>query len=501
MNNIALLATRWTMFYQRMMSANFAASFFKLIRFVDEWSLIKRFTYASFIVMLVGMAGIGYWIGEKIEVGVIRESAATTALYMDSFIAPHVQELAVSGMIASDHMEALNHLFSQNNLGQRTISIKIWNYDNTIAYSNIPVLVGRSFPDTEDLVESWGGEVTGEISTLQEAENIEERHLSSEPLLEIYSPVRLNGTDRIIAIAEFYQKVDTLDAEIAAAQRRGWLIVGTTMSVIYLLLVGFVQWAGNRIVQQDLELKMQVKELMRLLAQNKELSGRVRVAAANTAALNESVLRRTGAELHDGPVQEISLALLRLDRAISQNEICIPNIPDNTCNEDLASTQDALQSALSGMRTIAAGLGLPHLDGLTLPEVFFHVVRTHEQRMGTNVILHLQNVPDHADLSTKIASYRFIQEGLKNAYQHAGGKGQSVRITCKAGQLQIEITDQGPGFVIGNLVENGNHLGLIGMRERIESLGGLFTIKSQMDQGTTLIASLPLQNVAGNKNG
>jgi len=501
MNSVALIATRWTMFYQRLKSVRFMAFLLKITSWADEWSLLKRFTYASFIVMLVGMAGIGNWVGEKIKIGVIKESAATTALYMDSFIAPHVQELASSNTIASEHGEALDRLFSENNLGQRTVSIKIWSKENSIIYSNIPALVGRKFPDTKDLVESWDGDVTGEISKLEEAENIEERHLSSEPLLEIYSPVRLNGTDQIIAVAEFYQRVDTLEAEIVAAQRRGWLMVGATMTVIYLILIGFVQWAGNRIMLQDLELKNHVKELTRLLAQNKELASRVRTAAANTTALHENVLRRTSAELHDGPVQEISLALLRLDRAISQNEICIPDTPDNICNEDMSVSQELLQSALAGMRSIAAGLGLPNLESLTLAEAFYHVVRTHEQRTGTKVVLHLQNIPDHAPLSTKIASYRFIQEGLKNAFQHAGGKGQSVKITCKADLLQVEITDQGPGFEVGNLVEYGNHLGLIGIRERIESLGGMFMVKSRPSKGTTLMARLPLQNFSGISNG
>jgi len=58
-------------------------------------------------------------------------------------------------------------------------------------------------------------------------------------LLQIYSPVRLNGTNQIIAVAELYQKVDALQADINTAQWHTWLAVGLAMLLIYLALVAF----------------------------------------------------------------------------------------------------------------------------------------------------------------------------------------------------------------------------------------------------------------------
>jgi signal transduction histidine kinase len=466
----------------------------------SRWSLVQQFTFASLIIMLLGMAGIGRWVGEKIEIGVIKEATAATALYMDSFISPNLQELAQSKSLTPDHMHVLNDLFSKNNLGDRTISIKIWDKDNHVIYSNIPSLIDRVFPDNPDLTSAFNGEVTGEISSLQEAENVEERRLSSDPLLEIYSPVRRNDSNQVIAVAEFYQKIDTLEAEIAAAQTRGWLVVGTSMAVMYLLLVGFVRWISHRIGQQELELEKQVAQLTQLLSHNRELSTRLRHAAANTTALNENLLRRTSAELHDGPVQGISLALLRLDRAMSENEVC-RLVKNSKCTTSLPTVQASLQTALQDLRIIAAGLALPQLDGLTLPEVFSRAVRLHEQRTRTKVTLSMQDIPDQATLPVKITAYRLIQEGLNNAYRHAGGAGQEVQVACKSNQIQIEVLDQGPGFNVGMLNESDKHLGLVGMRQRIESLGGLFMIKSKIRRGTRLIARLPLQAIGENAYG
>lgn len=491
--------TRWILGFQSIKKSRVFVSLANHLNGVSlGWGLVKRFTFASSIIMLLGMAGIGWWVGEHIKTGVVKEATASTALYMDSFIAPNIQELSQSSSISPQHIDALNNLFSANNLGQRTVSIKIWNANHQIIYSNIPSLVGKTFPDTSDQIDSWNGIVTGEISELLEDENVEERRLSTDPLLEIYSPVRLNDTNQVIAVTEFYQKVDTLELEILAAQRQGWLVVGATMLGIYLLLIGFVQWANNRITEQEAALRNQVLQLTQLLSHNKELSGHVRQAAANNAAINESILRRISAELHDGPVQEIGLALLRLDQAIDQNETCQLINPNNKCNDELISVQTTLQNAMQEMRAIAASLGLPQLDDFSLSDVFVHVVRAHEQRTKTIVTLNMENLPEQVALPVKIAAYRFIQEGLNNAYRHANGKEQEVLATCTLNQLEIKVSDSGPGFDARQPNEWEEQLGLAGMRERIESLGGRFSIVSGLNKGVQLIARLSLNTIRSN---
>lgn len=498
--SIANFMARWTRVFKSMKKSRFLVFLVYKANFADDWGLVKRFTFASLVVMLIGIAGIGWWVGEKIKTGVIKEATTTTALYMDSFIAPNLQELSQSDSITPEHFEALNNLFSENNLGQQTVTVKVWNSDYRVIYSNNPLLVGKVFPATDDLVAAWGGAVTGEISSLQEAENIEERRASYSQLIEIYSPVRLNDTNKMIAVVEFYQTAGPLEDKIIAAQRRSWLIVGMTMTAIYLLLVGFVQWANNTIEQQESVLKNQVTQLTQLLSQNSELNKRVRRAAANTTALNESLLRRISAELHDGPVQEISLALLRLDSAMSENEIC-RLVRNSKCSDNLPIIQTALQTALQEMRAIAASLGLPQLDNPSLPEILARVVRSHEKRTGTKVTLIMGDLPEQTSLPIKITVYRLIQEGLNNAYRHAGGAGQEVRVNYKSNQIQVEVSDQGPGFDIKPSIEWDEQLGLAGIRERVESLGGLFTIESKTNEGTKLSARLFLQNIGDNLYG
>ncbi len=466
----------------------------RLANFATRWSLVQRFRLASLFIMILGTVVIGAWVGEQIKINVINESATTTALYMDSFITPNLQGLATSDSLTPENFSNLSNVLSKTDLGRQIVTIKVWGKDNRVLYSNSSSLVGRTFPSAEDLEKARKGEIVAAISTLQEDENVEERRLYKS-LLEIYIPIRLNGTDQIIAVAEFYKKVDSLESDIAAAQRKSWFIVGSAMTAIYVIVIGFVQWIGYRIGRQERELRNQVVRLTELLAQNAELDKRMRRAAANTTALNEGLLRRTSAELHDGPVQEVSLALLRLDRVNAQNETCRVVNQDFECNDHLPTVQTSLQIALQEMRTIATSLGLPQLDNMPLTEVFARVVRSHEKRTRTKVTLNINNLPEQATLPVKITIYRVIQEALNNAYIHAGGMDQQVRANFENGLLQIEISDKGRGFDVSLPIEWDNHLGLAGMRERVESLGGLFEIQSVISEGTIVNANLFLQDM------
>lgn len=466
----------------------------RLANFATRWSLVQRFRLASLFIMILGTVVIGAWVGEQIKINVINESATTTALYMDSFITPNLQGLATSNSLTPENFSNLSNVLSKTDLGRQIVTIKVWGKDNRVLYSNSSSLVGRTFPSAEDLEKARKGEIVASISTLQEDENVEERRLYKS-LLEIYIPIRLNGTDQIIAVAEFYKKVDSLESDIAAAQRKSWFIVGSAMTAIYVIVIGFVQWIGYRIGRQERELRNQVVRLTELLAQNAELDKRMRRAAANTTALNEGLLRRTSAELHDGPVQEVSLALLRLDRVNAQNETCRVVNQDFECNDHLPTVQTSLQIALQEMRTIATSLGLPQLDNMPLTEVFARVVRSHEKRTRTKVTLNINNLPEQATLPAKITIYRVIQEALNNAYIHAGGMDQQVRANFENGLLQIEISDKGRGFDVSLPIEWDNHLGLAGMRERVESLGGLFEIQSVISEGTIVNANLFLQDM------
>ncbi|HEX9114498.1 MAG TPA: ATP-binding protein [Anaerolineae bacterium] len=458
---------------------------------MTKLSLVQRFRLASLVVLILGLIGIGAWVQGQIEAAIIHSTATTTAVYVESFVEPQLVDLAQGRSITAEQLQTLAKLLRDTPLQRQIVAFKVWGPKGLVLYDTDASAIGKTFTQEPRLTMAWQGQTTSRISDLESDENVTERPLARQ-LLETYSPVHAANSDKIIAVAEFYQTVTGLQADIAKAQRMSWLVVGAAMLVIFLLLSGFVQRAGDTIHRQQDELTAQVTQLKDLLAQNEELNERVRRGAARSAALNERFLRRISAELHDGAAQYLSLALLRIDPGggeAGDRSLIAEQAP---CEGVLAPLRDAVKHALQEIRSVSGGLGLPELDRVTLPEAIGRAVRGHERRTGTKVAVSFDDVPSQAPLVVKITTYRVIQEALNNAFLHAGGVGQEVRARALDGELYVEVRDQGPGFDAAAAFDGEQHLGLLGMRERVQSLGGAFAIDSAAGRGTAVRACLRL---------
>jgi signal transduction histidine kinase len=312
---------------------------------------------------------------------------------------------------------------------------------------------------------------------LSRTENAFERARWHE-LLEVYAPVREDATGRVLAVTEFYQLPNELEAETTSVRRRSWAVVAGVVVAMYALLAAIVKRGSDTITRQQRALNDRVTDLARL-------HERVRQAAERTTALNEQALRRIGADLHDGPGQALALALLRLDPPRAEGVDAAPSAAD------MAVVLPALQDALREMRAIAAGLRLPELADLPVAAVVERAVRDHERRTGIPVAADASGAPWQVPLAVKIALYRSLQEALSNATRHAEGRDIEVRVWQEDSLLCLMVTDRGPGFV----AEDGrpsDRLGLAGIRERSELLGGTFTITSVLGQGTSVRVCWPL---------
>ncbi len=457
-------------------------------------SLAHQYMLASLAVLVCCMAGVGWWVSLQIQAGVIRETATTTALYMNSFVAPLIQELANEDRLEPGHVVSLDRLVRETPLGRQVTSFKIWNRDGRIVYSTNPELVGETYQISPEGLRAWRGSVTSHISSLENLENANERQFHKR-LLETYSPVRRQDSPEIIAVAEFYQTVDALEERLMKSRMWTWIVVGAATLVMYIVLAGIVRRGSDTIQRQQLDLRDKVGQLTDLLAQNKRLSERLRRAATEGTARNERFLRRISAELHDGPAQALGFALLRLDSVMGHSSECVfdkATLPQG--NADLDLIQSSLGDALDEIRAFSSGLVLPELSELSLRETLVRVCAVHERRTDTEVelVLDLDDVLEDASLPLKITIYRFVQEALANAYRHADGRGQKVSATRNANQVHVQVSDLGPGFEWNDREQDDEHLGLEGLRQRVESIGGTFRIQSETGVGTHVLADLPL---------
>jgi len=446
-------------------------------------TLARQYTLVSLLVMLGGMLVIGVWIGQQIETAVSNRTAAVTALYVDSYISPHLQGLTQAETPTGVDVEALERLLVDTSLGEQIVSFKIWSPDGVILYSPNPDLIGQQFELDGGLADAFAGAVVTEVSDLEKPEQAYERQFW-DTLIETYAPSRAAGSGEIIAVSEFYQTSDALEAEIRAAQYRSWLVVAVVMTAVYLLLAGLVGRASRTIVSQQERLQENVTQLHTLLDQNEQLHGRIRRAAARSTALNEQYLRRISADIHDGPAQDLALALLRIEPLADALSLS----PDAV--NDFQTIQTAMESAMTDLRTISAGLRLPEIEQSSITETIQRATYDFESKTGSPVVITLGPLPAEAPLPVKITLFRIIKEALANSYRHADSSGQTVHVYEVAGNLHTEITDSGRGF--DPTAVPGGHLGLVAMRERVELLGGQFEVHSQPGSGTAVRAVLPL---------
>lgn len=251
-------------------------------------------------------------------------------------------------------------------------------------------------------------------------------------------------------------------------------------------LFGIVRAGSRTIATQNRELTGRLAELARVSGQNKSLRERVQSASRRASETNERYMRRISAELHDGPAQALALASLRLDALMRRASVA----QDDPEAGNLRAT---LEEALSDVRDLCRGLTLPELEGRSIAETLELAIDAHERRTGTVVT---RKVTPNARLDRPAAHpiliciYRVVQEGLMNAFRHAPGAAVEVGCSWDGNRLTVCVADTGPGIAPDATRDGTRGLGLAGMRERVESIGGEFRVDSTPGQGTRIVLHL-----------
>lgn len=452
---------------------------------INRWnsqSLAKQFLLTGGVVAVAAMVLVGAFVTSLIEDAVTRNSAATTALYVDSVIAPLLPDMRTTEVLDDAVARALDETLGQGALGNRLMSFRLWRADGTILYSNDKSMLGKRFELSDDLKTAFAGKMVAQFDRLEDVEDEAER-ASGKPLLEIYNPVLQPWSGQVVAVSEFYEVANDFQRSLNQARLNSWLAVAAFTLAFFIVLSAIVLRGSRTIENQRRALKRRVDDLSALLSQNQALRTRVQRASQRASALNESYLRRIGADLHDGPAQLVAFASLRLD----SNALTNPSTSAALREREIAAIKASLDEAMHEIRTICSGLVLPQIEAANLPEILERSIRAHRQRTGSAVGLSMSDTPEHLSPSAKICIYRFVQEALNNSYRHGGGIEQRVVQKTEGDRLIIKVVDGGPGFDPGDVEPTS--LGLAGLRERIESLGGTFELQSSA-RGTIVSMSL-----------
>lgn len=450
-------------------------------------SLSGQFALTGGLVMLFAMTLAGFLSSSIVTKATVENTASSTALFMDSFLSPHLQGLADSDVLAPETIAALDRLLGadtgkENAFQDRFPHLEIWNAEGRVIYSRSPELIGRTFAPPAGLAAALSGQVAAQFADLAAAEHAERQF--DRKYLEIYIPVREHLSGRIVAVAEIHEKPDLLEQRLFPVRLMSWLTTGALTLLVMLSLFGIVYRGSRLIDRQQVSLRQRIDEVKQISNQNRKLREKAEQASSRLAELNASYLRHVGAELHDGPAQLIGLASLKVEHVRkARNRIERAN--------ELKVMDTVLADALRDIRTISKGLMLPEIEDLQLGDVVKRAVTTHEARTSTKVEVSFGKQSPEVSHAVKICVYRFVQEGLSNAVRHAGSEGNVVSCGFENSVLSVSVLDRG-GALDGGLAKIVAGLGLTGLRERVESLGGTFQLARTADNGTCIEMKLAI---------
>lgn len=199
------------------------------------------------------------------------------------------------------------------------------------------------------------------------------------------------------------------------------------------------------------------------------------------------------AEVHDGPLQ-LGLDLSRWLKYLTE-ECKINN--DEKIIKAISHMLELVENLNFELRLICNNLRPPSLKDLGLISAVELLCEEIMIKESLVVSLETEGISreDRFKEEIELVVYRFLQEGLSNAVKHSGSKEVKVSIEMNESRIELRIKDLGKGFdtsKIGDWSLTSEHFGIIGMKERLESLGGNFQVISAISQGTTLIGTIPI---------
>jgi PAS domain S-box-containing protein len=234
-----------------------------------------------------------------------------------------------------------------------------------------------------------------------------------------------------------------------------------------------------------------IRSLFKFLQDRDE--DRTRIMRRMNATI-ESMRNQIARDLHDGPVQGVSAASLSLEAVL----LMLRAGELNEGVDVLTKVRKELAEEADNLRRLMSGLRPPLLEERGLVSALREMLDKFGHDNGIDTDFSSQNVTDvPPDLET--LAYRVVQEALSNANKHARATKIAVIVEALAGQLRVEVADDGVGFdpaKVRQYLQMGR-VGLASMRERVELANGTFMVHSNPGRGTTVLATLPLESVPG----
>jgi len=238
-----------------------------------------------------------------------------------------------------------------------------------------------------------------------------------------------------------------------------------------MLIVG---WIMHQLV------KVQRDQQLQLLEANKKLRN---YALTNEKLAQTQERNRLARELHDTLAHTLSSVSVQLEatKALFDRD---PVRSKKILDETLTNTKNGL---IETRRTLI-DLRASALESYGLAQAIRNLGTSTAERGGFEITFNLEKELDVIPDDIAHSLYRTVQEALENVLRHANATQVAITLKPTDGAIRLEISDDGHGFITAEV--NDQKLGIRGMQERIEMLGGKFEIRSSEQTGTTILVEL-----------
>lgn len=311
-------------------------------------------------------------------------------------------------------------------------------------------------------------------------------------------------------------------ANMAASRLTGYPIeVGTTMNVKDFLSQEGLELAGkmrrsllaNEPVEQPYEQRFVKKDgseaivqlatsvvfndgvpvafqhIARDITEQKKMQENLRFYLAQITRAQEEERKRISHELHDETIQALVVLSRKLD-ALASSDVKLPK----EHRGELEKLWRQVNDVTAGVRRLSQDLRPAALDRLGMFSALEWLAADVAKYSGIKIEVKVLGKERRLPVELELVLFRIAQEALRNVWKHSQASEAEIIVEFSEAATKITISDNGKGFYppqqVGNLARDGK-LGMVGMHERAQLIGGKLTVRSEPGKGTSITIELP----------
>lgn len=290
-------------------------------------------------------------------------------------------------------------------------------------------------------------------------------------------------------IREAYEKARLLQVDLAVArqQEQNLRHQRDDLEIRVRNLGGTVEKAEKLVSQVGVVLDY-LSNQMTTVFQNVESMQNAQIMGAQIIKSQEEERRRVARDIHDGPAQSIANIVFRA-------EVCERLIDTDAerAKNELRELREHIRHTLGDIRKIIFDLRPMAIDDLGLVPAIRGFLENIRSSVALEADVQVSGEEKRLESHIEIGLFRVIQEALNNVLKHAQAKAVRVRIEFARDVVHAVVEDDGRGFDTSPDEVPAGHFGLMGMKERMQLLGGTVSVKSQTGRGSKVMFRIPLK--------